>query len=327
MKKFENIDRKKIISIFLGIMFIIISTISYGHGQEKKEADLIVRTINVKEAAADYPLRLRGIAEEFHHDYPKQIGLIGMQELKREKMGDCLYGKSYDNDAKCLAAELTSLYRQNAEARISERHWLQRLQESLGIIVDDKWRILDEKSWSIGNNRTLLEVFLEHKTKGYKLRFYNTHFSSNKPIKWYQKLWYGYTSSQDQGEKRRSAQASKVIQIVRERAKPGELPPIVVGDFNSGRNFVTGEVEISVQKMEGFFWRPLDKFQKFCSASIVLDNIYIGKKESFPNSKGYFQLIKWHRISMRKKPIFVDGHKIDELTDHNPEGFSFDIHI
>jgi hypothetical protein len=29
-------------------------------------------------------------------------------------------GKSYDNDAKCLTAELTSLYGQNNETRISE---------------------------------------------------------------------------------------------------------------------------------------------------------------------------------------------------------------
>jgi hypothetical protein len=314
----------KFIGICLGIL-ILFSAIPYGYGKEKKEAELIIRTINVHQGAADYSLRLHGIAREFHHDYPRQIGLIGMQELARGKMTDCPSGEVYDNGASCLAAELMSLYGQKAEARISEKTWLRKMQESLGVIVGDEWRIIGAKSWNIGNNRTLLEVYLGHKTKGYKLRFYDTHFSSNKPVKWYQKLWYGYKSSQDQGEKRRSKQASKVIEIVRERAKPGELPPVVVGDFNAGRNFVTGEAEESVQKMERYFWRPLDRFRKSCSAHIVIDNVYIGKKESFPGSSGYLKLIKWHRIDIRKKPVTVNGHRIKELTDHNAEGFSFDI--
>ena len=326
MENFRNKKYRKIIITFLAI-FILILTISYGYGKETREVDLIVRSINLHHSAADFPLRLRGIAHEFHHDYPHQIGLIGMQELERGTMNNCLRGKSYNNGAKCLAAELISLYGQKAEARIFEKNWLQQHAEVSGIIVDDNWKIIENKSWSIGYNRILLEVFLEHKTKGYRLRFYNTHFSSNTNVKWFEKIWYGYNSTKDKGQERRSRQASKVFEIVRERAKPGELPPIVVGDFNSGRNFVTGEAEVSVRKMEEHFWRPIDNFRKFCSDYTVIDNIYIGKKESFPDSQGYFKLIKWHRIRMHKKPVSVDGRRIDELTDHNAEGFSFNILI
>ena len=326
MKTFVNLNHKKIIGIFLAI-FILIAPSSYLYAKEKKECDLIIRTINVHHGAADYLLRLRGIAQELHRDYPDQIGLIGIQELARGRMTDCLRGELYDNGAKCLAAELTFLYGQKAEARISKKDWWKNIQEGLGVIVDDNWKIIDTKSWSIGNNRALLEVFLEHKTKGCKLRFYNTHFSSNVDVKWYQKLWYGHKSSRDEGEKRRSAQASKVIRIVTERAKPGELPPVVVGDFNAGRNFVTGRAEASVQKMEEHFWQPLDNFSNSCTGYTVRDLIYIGKKESFPDSRGRFQLVKWHRVQMHRKPLVVNGRRLDELTDHNAEGFSFNILI
>ncbi len=324
MKKLVNLNHRRIIGIFLAI-FIVVAPSSSLLGKEKKEGDLIIRTINVHHGAVDYPLRLHGIAQELYRDYPGQIGLIGIQELARGRMTDCLRGKFYDNGAKCLAAELTLLYGQKAETGIPEKDWWKNIQEGLGVVVDDNWRIIDTKSWSLGSNRTLLEVFLEHKTKGYKLRFYDTHFSSNVDVKWYQKLWYGYSSPRDEGEKRRSEQASRLIRIVMERAKPGELPPVVVGDFNAGRNFVNGSAEASVKKMEEHFWRPLDNFSNSCTGYTVRDLIYIGKKESFPDSRGRFQLVKWHRVLMHRKPVLVNGKRLDELTDHNAEGFSFNI--
>jgi endonuclease/exonuclease/phosphatase family metal-dependent hydrolase len=322
MKKLLNHNR--IISIFLAI-FILVASSSYLFGKEKKEGDLVIRTINVHHGAAAYPLRLHGIAQELYRDYPAQIGLIGIQELAKGKMTDCLRGGFYDNGAGCLASEFTFLYGQKAEARIPEKNWWEDIREGLGIIADDNWKIIDTKSWSLGNDRTLMEVFLEHKTKGYKLRFYNTHFSSNVGVKWYQKLLYGYKSSRDEGEKRRIVQARKLIRIVMERAKPGELPPVVVGDFNAGRNFVRGKAEASVRKMEKHFWQPLDNFSSSCTGYTVRDLIYIGKKESFPYSRGRFQLVRWHRVLMHRKPVVVNGTRLDELTDHNAEGFSFNI--
>ncbi len=311
--------------IIAWILFFIFYTFSYAYGKDNNEADLIVRTINVQYPGSEYPLRLRGIAQAFHRDYPHQIGLIGLQELGEETLTGCLQGNTYNNGAECLAAELNALYMQKAKARISERTWYQKGREVLGIIVDEKWKIIDMKSWDIGYNRMLMEAFLEHKTKGYRLRFYNTHFSSNAELKWYEKFWYGFNSNKDKGQKKRNRLAEKVINIVRERAKPGELPPVIVGDFNAGRNFVSDEAELSVQKLESHFWRMIDDFRSFCTDYTVVDNVYIGKKKSFPNSLGYFQLKKWHRIRMHKKPVIVDGHELDQLTDHNAEGFSFDI--
>jgi len=320
------IKYKNIIVIFLG-MLILNPTALYGYGKERKEVALLVRTINLHHSAADYPLRIRGIAQEFYHNYPHQIGLISIQELKKRKMSDCLCGESFDNGAKCLAAELALRYGQKAHARISERYRLQENAGGLGVIADDNWKIMGTKTWSIGDDRFLMEVFLEHKTEGYRLRFYNAHLSIYGSVKWYEKILYGYTSGKDKGQKRRSIQVSKIIEIVRDRAKPGELPPIVAGDFNAGQNFVTGETEVSVRMMEAHFQRQIDGFREYCSDYTVTDNIYIGKKETFPESKGYFQLLKWHRIYMDKKPVLVGGKRIDELTDHNAEGFSFTIII
>ena len=320
------ITYKNIILLLLG-MFILTPTALYGYGKEKKEVAFIVRTINLHHSAADYPLRIRGIAQEFYRNYPHHIGLISIQELKKRKMTDCLSGESFDNGATCLAAELALLYGQKADVRISDRHWLQLNAGGLGVIADDNWKIIGTKTWSIGDDRFLMEVFLEHKTEGYRLRFYNTHLSMYGSVKWYEKILYGYTSGKDKGQKKRSMQVSKIIEIVRDRAKPGELSPIVAGDFNAGQNFVTGETEASVRMMEAHFQRQIDGFREYCSDYTVTDNIYIGKKETFPESKGYFQLLKWHRIYMDKKPVLVDGKRINELTDHNAEGFSFTISI
>ena len=308
-------------------MCILTPTALYGYGKEKKEVAFIVRTMNLHHSAADYPLRIRGIAQEFYRNYPHQIGLISIQELKKRKMTGCLCGESLDNGAKCLAAELALLYGQKADAGISDRHWLQQNAGGLGVIADDNWKIIGTKTWSIGDDRFLMELFLEHKTEGYRLRFYNTHLSMYGSVKWYEKNLYGYTSGKDKGQKKRSTQVSNIIKIVRNRAKPGELPPIIAGDFNAGRNFVTGETEVSVKKMEAHFQRQIDGFRNSCSDYTVTDQIYIGRKETFPESKGSFQLLKWHRIYMDKKPVVVGGKRINELTDHNAEGFSFKIII
>jgi len=321
VKKYKNI-----IIILLGT-FLLTPTALYGYGKERKEVAVIVRTINLHHSAADYPLRIRGIAQEFFYNYPHQIGLISIQELKKSRMTDCMCGKSFDNGAKCLAAELALLYGQKADARISEGYLFQQNAGGLGVIADDNWKIIGTKTWSIGDDRFLMEVFLEHKTEGYRLRFYNTHLSMYGSVKWYEKILYGYTSGKDKGQKRRSMQVSKIIEIVRDRAKPGELPPIVAGDFNAGQNFITGETEVSVKMMEAHFQRQIDAFQEYCSDYTVTDQIYIGRKETFPESKGSFQLLKWHRIYMDKKPVVVSGKRIDELTDHNAEGFSFTIII
>jgi hypothetical protein len=92
MKRLLN--HEKIIGIFLAI-FILIASSSYLYGKEKKEVDLIIRTINVHHGSGDYPLRLRGIAQELYRDYPAQIGLIGIQELARGRMTDCVCAESF----------------------------------------------------------------------------------------------------------------------------------------------------------------------------------------------------------------------------------------
>jgi len=324
----ELIDMKFKRFIVLLLWFLIINpTALYGQENERKESALIIRTINLHHSAADYALRIRGIAEKFYHDYPHQIGLIGIQELKKRKMTDCMAGEYYDNGASCLAAELALLYGRKAHAIISERYGLQQNAGGLGVIADDKWKIIGTKTWSIGDNRFLMEVFLKHKKEGYRLRLYNTHLSIYGRVKWYEKILYGFRSGKDKGQKKRSIQACKIIEIVRNRARPGELPPVIAGDFNAGLDFVTGETESSVRKFEEHFQRQIDGFCDYCSDYTVTDHIYIGRKKTFPMSRGSFKPLKWHRIYMDKRTVFVDGKRIDELTDHNAEGFSFNIVI
>ena len=272
---------------------------------ETDDVDLLVRTMNTHRSAPHYPIRLRGIAQKFHQDWSGQVGLIGLQEVKG-KMTGCKTGRARTNGARCMAAELSSLFGVEAHGRYSTGN-------EVGLVIGGSWRIISKEHWELGrwlDRRYLIETLIEHKSAGYRLRFYSTHLSN---------------TSKD----KRSRQAKDVVAKVRERAKTGELPPIVVGDFNAGRNFVTGEAEDSVRKMEAHFWRPIDTLNLGPNpiTGTGIDIIYIGKKSSFPNSRGLFRPVQRRHIPMAGIPASVVGHPefTDELTDHHSEGFTFKI--
>ncbi|NOY64231.1 MAG: hypothetical protein GXO97_02350 [Nitrospirae bacterium] len=125
----------------------------------------------------------------------------------------------------------------------------------------------------------------------------------------------------------RLRQIKKVIKIVMERAEPGELPPIVVGDFNAGRSFDGSIPEASVLEMERYFWRPVDKTVNCRNHETGRDIIYIGKKSVFKNSIGDYIVIRTNNVNFSGIAESVEGFPgfFDELTDHNSQGFSFHI--
>jgi len=281
---------------------------------QEEENELVVRTMNTHWSDPYYSLRLRGIAQKFYSDLSNQIGLIGLQEVKGE-MTDCKTGNTHTNGAKCLAAELADLFSGNSSGLYSAGN-------QTGIVVDDNWKIIEKEYWELGwlQKRYLIEVLLEHKKNGYKLRFYSTHLSNNNEPEWWEFFWY--RSKKDKGQKKRAQQSKKLVKKVLRRAKTGELPPIVVGDFNSSRKYETGEAEKSVKVMEKHFWRPVDDYP---SNRGYVDIIYIGKKSSFSYRNGYYKPIEPLFIEMAHISDTVDGQQLEELSDHHNHGFRLSI--
>jgi hypothetical protein len=277
------------------------------------EYDVLVRTLNTYGQGVGNPLRLRGIAREFHSDLKSQIGLIGLQEARNDMWG-CRAGSSLSNAAYCLAAELSILF----GPRVEGRHTLGGSEVEVGIVAGDDWRVISSDHWGIHTgflgfgtrHRKMLEVLLEHRVEGFRVRFYSVHF----------------TPGDDEKSERRH-QAKRVTGIVRERARTGELPPIVVGDFNAQRNFVTGDTEASVRQLEKNFWRPIDtlNLNSVAIPSTGIDIIYIGKKSRFSGSAGRFRPVKHRPIQMNDKEVVVEGVVIPELSDHDAEGFTLKI--
>ena len=266
-----------------------------------------VWTLNTEGDDPHYPIRLRGIAQKLQA-YDANVGLIGLQQL--EPMSGCKKDNTAKNGAKCLARELDALFNGKVDG------WKEGHN---GAIADDNWIYLGKDHFDLDSESPdaqdqVAEIRLQHNSTGYKLRLYSTRFATG-----------------DRSLRRRE-QAKQLTKLIINRHEAGWLPPIVVGDFNTGiSNFGTEqeEKEHSVRIMEENFWRPLDHLFACENFSDItgrtgtsIDLIYIGKKSSFPNSTGGFRPLKELFINLQTSQT-VEGHPnfYGQLSAHNLHGF------
>jgi hypothetical protein len=76
--------------------------------------------------------------------------------------------------------------------------------------------------------------------------------------------------------------------------------------------------------METYFWRPIDKLVSPNSGTGV-DIIYIGRKDKFPYSVGEFKGKERLTLPLSKFNGVVDGEDIEQLSDHDCEGFKLEV--
>jgi hypothetical protein len=229
---------------------------SYWFPQVLRGELLVVRTHNhlgrYKEEYPDpYVIRQDRAARKFHENWPYSIGFIGSQEV---------------NDIECFRTSIEGYYKASASA-IHEKN--------PGIVVGAPWMIAASAVWTISKHtrwkvgmpfwenyhRYLLEAKLENAKNGYSLRFYSTHLTpGNEKV--------------DNDERRN--EVDNVIRIVLKQAQPGELPPIVVGDFNAGKD------DAEIEKMHQHFHIINDS---------SVDLIWVGRLTSFPMCKGSYVLV------------------------------------
>jgi len=281
----------------------------------ESDVDLLVRTVNVVGEQPCLTKRLLGITRLFHQEFPQAVGVIGMQEMR--EVEDCNNDGHTASGAQCLASIIKKVY--GFDSTYSS------VRGKNGIVAGDPWRIVESNFWELGTKwwnlgsllrcrrnawpsyRYLLETKLVHIEKGWTLRFYCTHLTRA-------------------SECEREEQAKKITAIIRKRAEPGELPPVIVGDFNAGRHLGTSvQPEESVLEMEKYFYRPTDRA---CGQTYTgIDLVYVGKKSAFPDSRGHFVPIRTHPVYLLGLQTRIEGFPefCDELTDHHSSGVSLKI--
>jgi hypothetical protein len=281
--------------------------------QTRNNALLIIRTVNTLQGDSEYPLRLKGIAREFHKDTPETIGLIGMQEVK-EEMTSCPIEPAKDHGASCFARILGQQF---SESRVTSAY-----QGNLGIVAGYPWVITENNWWVLGKDswkkdtisdvgrdlispiipnpggRRLLEAICRYGKDGPLLRFYTTHLSHDGQGK------------QGEQKEQRHEQIENLLKIVSSRASNGELPPIIVGDFN----FKKDEEPSSYEKMATSLTLLTDPN--------FIDQIWFGR---FTQNKACnYRVVEKHNVSLTSEHN-VDGERFGQLTDHDSIGLWLEI--
>jgi len=268
---------------------------------QPQDVHLVVRTVNTIARWPDYPNRLSGIDELFETDWQYQIGAIGMQEVK-EEMNSCPAGASNVHGTKCFAAILAQDFGHPTT-------WTAK--GAVGVVAGSEWQVIAYSGWELGKDswqhfgnrstRYLNEALLRHRGNGWVLRFYNTHLSHG-----------------DQLEQRQD-QIDKLLGIITTRQRAaGELPPVLVGDFN----FRPSSEAASFNKLNASF-RLINTEALGCTAGkptrVGIDQIWVGRRPAFPTSTGTLTLLRWHTSSSG------NGIELDGLSDHDSPGASFRI--
>lgn len=101
--------------------------------------------MNTEGGEDHYPLRVKGITAELHRDQPTQLGLVGLQEVKKQ-MERCLFSPARDSGVACFARAMAAAY--DAPAASARKG-------PLGIVAGDDWRLLAEQGWTLGKDSLL----------------------------------------------------------------------------------------------------------------------------------------------------------------------------
>ena len=283
---------------------------------DASDIDLTVRSANTKEEGGllppelgtggwpRYASRLDGIARAFFADWPEEIGLIGMQEV-RSTMTTCPeWPASTVDGGRCFAKKLEAVFSKPADSRFAEQ---------LAVIADGHWEILSSDHWQMGHDsgtgtssRWLLETKLRHRARNWTLRFYSTHLSHPSDMLGTQ-------------EAERNEEIRNLTAKVAARASSGELPPVLAGDLN----FIPASEPSSNSLMQGTFALLNEEYVDCNGIGAVGEplHVWVGRRAAFPNSLGRYAVIRFATSPGREGLDLASSH----LTDHPSIGFSLKV--
>ncbi len=301
-----------------------------------RDVDLVVRSYNTLYAkGADelnfpaYPVRLARAAKAFHDDWNSQVGIIGLQEASDVVRG-CI--PSHDrvlSVTSCFAKHLANQYQRTLQSC--------SLNE-LGVVWDDAiWQIVPGPGWPVlgwggwkigrrpinfwrdlfgwGGDAYLQGVRLRHRERGWILSFFNTHLAPSRR---------GYPPQHEKNRDRveaRSKQIDKLLSIIDPLIDEGELPPVLVGDFN-----FTPDERVNYDRLNRRFAlaneEGLGCLPNGYPAAIDIDHIWVGRREHFSQTTGTLRALRYHVSDGNDQGLELHNRQI---SDHASPAMSFKI--
>jgi hypothetical protein len=270
--------------------------------------NLVVRTVNVDGGNSDeYPrpgVRVFGIAQALHDDEEDRIGVTGIVEA--HDVSDCPVGTASSNSVACFAEATKRFYGSD----VVRAHWLINNESGRGVVVGGPWLLADNKTaWEIGYGRWLLETRVS--SYAGRFRFYVTTLSND--------------GHDDDKSAERVSEIKQIKEHVKARVQPGELPPIVVGDFNFTSNGGANDEPSTRQQMEEDFYL-VSKVGSYCydgiHGAIPYNQVWIGKASRFPSTNGSYKAVRYSTVDT---PTGIELHErrtvlgidfLNGLTDH-----------
>lgn len=276
------------------------------------QINLVVRTANVHGGGddndkADFGRRLKGLVQLYYADWPESFGVNALQE---DADAQCSGDPAEVRGAACFMELMRQRY--SLPGTIVRAHWM---RGPLSVIVGGApWRLGDryhayrigeDPGWFDDDDRWVLETELSGGLG--KFKFYTTHLSH----------------TDDAANRLR--QITQLRESVKATVETGDLPPIVVGDFNFAvKKDGTSDQPQNFQAMSQDFYLAT-KAGAFCYDGVhggaPVDQIWIGRHSSFPQTRGVFRAVRLHANGdpwgiFLKEPMVVDGVLVPQVSDH-----------
>ena len=144
--------------------------------------------------------------------------------------------------------------------------------------------------WS--SERYLLGARFKFKGTNYHFNFYSTHLST-------EKCW-----------RCRTRQSEEIMKLVQANYKPGDLPPVVVGDFNT-KGDEGREVEAKMRRD----YLDLGLYFGF----EIINKIWVGKPEAFSGATSSWEPVSFTEDPKTKEMTALSNGTQSEISDHRSQ--------
>jgi hypothetical protein len=291
-----------------------------------RDIDLVVRTYNVLEREAaekkgfhkPYNERLDAAARLFLEDWKPSPGIVALQEAA-DSLRLCEQNMPGDTKVTtCLAVKLGKLFGRPMERATTG--------QDLGITwpADDwlrmpgggVWKLPPIKQGFMGLNHAhsyIQAIKLIHRQKKWRVTIVNTHLAHNS--------WPAKDGSVKDRSDVRARQLDKLLPIIDGIVTNGELPPILVGDFNFDYH-ETPNVRRVQQRFSLANAPGIAALSDGRPTRTSVDHIWTGRPDHFSRTAGEWIPVRVHVGGGNDSGLEFERHGI---SDHASPAVSFRI--
>jgi hypothetical protein len=239
--------------------------------------------------------------DTFDADWPYALGVLGVQEAAGALIIPLENGVELQL---CGTHAVECISRMDAGRHSRESTVAQA--GPLGIVAGDPWKVVRYSWHRLGidtpdnplarpNPRDVLVALVQHKDKPeLKFHFFTVHLSAD----------HGDQGTPTYLSRRadRVAQIAALLTVVGDSVQSGELPPIMVGDFNTAPyDFEASVVAPIFTEFMLANSEPIADPNGCINHAIMpeVDHIWIGRPERFPLTRGSYTIVRHHGPSRK----------------------------